>query len=122
MALTATQIATQLFGIGWQRQHQAAQRDKTQIDQPLWSPPKPCWDPATLSTEGQVRLLSGPPVGIFLRFRLPLGLGCHSFVLNLFRYCFVGFLRNGPSVALYLAQGLVTKYCRYLVRGASTLR
>ncbi|MGA7348554.1 MAG: hypothetical protein WCC54_21480 [Pseudolabrys sp.] len=50
--------------------------------------------------------------------------GCHSFVLNLFRYCALveRFLRNGSSVALYLAQGLVTKHCRYLVQGASTLR
>ncbi|MFZ1068418.1 MAG: hypothetical protein WAN42_23205, partial [Pseudolabrys sp.] len=50
--------------------------------------------------------------------------GCHSFVLNLFRYRALveRFLRNGSSVALYLAQGLVTKHCRYLVQGASTLR
>jgi hypothetical protein len=55
---------------------------------------------------------------------LPLPQGCHSFVLNLFRYRALveRFLRNGSSVALYLAQGLMTKHCRYLVRGELVIR
>ena len=60
----ATQIATQLFGIGWQQAASSGTAGrKTQIDQALSVPPKPCWDPcnAFLNRRSEVRLLSGPP-------------------------------------------------------------
>ena len=55
---TATQIATQLFGIGWQQAASSGTAGrKTQTNQALWSPPKPCWDPcnAFLNRRSQVR-------------------------------------------------------------------